>query len=128
MPEIEAKSKRKKTNNAAAAATASPPVPAPPSAAAGAASHVSNNPYAALESDDEDGFCQDVGLSYVSVAGNAKSASALYSVAPFTPNSTQSHSSCLGSSLHVASLPFSNASSVATPSVVIADSGATDHM
>ncbi len=82
-----------------------------------------------MESDDDDSFCQDVGASYAVVAGNAKSASALYSLsgASITP-SILSHSTYFGSSSHVATSCLSCASGVASSSIVIADSGTTDHM
>ena len=127
LAEVESKHKKLK----ASASAAAPPPPTTPSgdtsAPTGTASHVTTTPnrFAALDSDDdEDGFDQDVGVSYATVAGKAKSASALY----LTASSLLSHSTCVGSSSHVAVLPVGSASNVTTPSVVIADSGATDHM
>jgi len=109
-------------SGAAASSTpaASPPQP-PSSTPVGGAAHASTNQYAALESDDESGEWRDVGsgTSYASaVARNSNTSTTLYPTVcpPYAP------SVCIGSSSHVA------ASQVTPSSVVIADSGATDHM
>jgi hypothetical protein len=92
----------------------------------GGAAHASTNMYAPLDSDDDVdcGFNQDVGAtSYSSavavrlaVSGKAKSNSSLY-----LPPSSHT---CIGYSSHVAS----SVASTPPTSVLIADSGATDHM
>ena len=91
----------------------------------GGAAHASTNQWAAFDSDDDvdDGFQQDIGASLHSASaatagrsGKAKSTSALY----FPP----SDHTCIGYSSHVAS----SVASTPPTSVLIADSGATDHM
>ncbi|KAL7425595.1 LOW QUALITY PROTEIN: hypothetical protein ACHAXH_000396, partial [Discostella pseudostelligera] len=79
-----------------------------------------------FESDsDGDDLARDVGVggaSYASAARNSNSTSALYpAVSPSQPN-VGVNSVCIGSSSHVA------ASHATLSSIMIADSGATDHM
>ena len=114
----------------AVAAVASPPPPAtaPPSSSTstmGGAAHASANQFEALESDEESGFDRDVGVSYAAVAAKSNANSFLY------PPSCSATSAHIGSASHVAALcdrPASSASHVQHSSLVIADSGATDHM
>lgn len=99
----------------------------------GGTAHTSTNQFAAFDSDDNeamDGFERDMGSPSLLAAGSpsylaaaaaslghkAKSASTLYSL--------DSSAACIGFSSHVAS---SVASALPT-FVLIADSGATDHM
>jgi hypothetical protein len=116
-------------NRSASAATPAPASAAtlPPSgtsvggtASVGGAAHASGNIFAAFESDDEDGLDQDVGApSYANAVSGSKVKSV---VPPYVPSSLDS---CIGYSSHVAS---SSVASKPSRSVLIADSGATDHM
>lgn len=128
------KKKKDGSSNASAAAVATPSLGAAastPSTTVGGAAHVSTNPFAPLDSDeDDDLFEQDVGASYASVVvGNStKTTSALY-----IPVSINNPSQCIGRSSHVAALPVDHTSHTAAfhstrSSVLIVDSGATDHM
>ena len=134
------KKKKKKANdaaNASAAAASATPTPTsstPPSttlsSTVGGAAHVSTNPFAALDSEDEDAFDQDVGVSYASIVGNStKAPSSLYLTQPSATVSSE----CIGSSSHVPATCNDSSSNAAAShalrsSVLIADSGATDHM
>ena len=92
----------------------------PPQDSVGGAAHPTLNPYASLESDDnmDCGLQLDFGATSYSAAAacKAKSPSSLYFPSV--------HDSCIGSSSHIAS----SVASSPPPSVLIADSGATDHM
>jgi hypothetical protein len=103
----------------AAAASPAPASAATPPSSVGGASHASGTMFAALDSDDDIGLDQDSGVSsYARAASGHKVKSAF---APYLPSLVDS---CIASSSHVAL-------SVASPpsrSVLIADSGATDHM
>jgi hypothetical protein len=120
------KGKKSKAPTAASATVGDTPTPAAltnmpvMSDPVGGAAHASNNPYAGLDSDgsDEEDLTRDVGvgaLSFASAVRKSNAFSSLYSCAS---------SINIGRSSHVA------ASSLATcpSSVVVADSGATDHM
>ncbi len=98
--------------------TGSPPVQAPtPLSTVSGAAHTSTNQFAALDSDDEGGFVQDDGRSYASAVVSKPNATSSLHI-PSLP------SVCFeSSSSHVASASFGPRSSI-----VIADSGATDHM
>lgn len=126
------KKKGKKKSGAESPATSAsattPSVPAPPapsgSSSVGGAAHTSANRFAGFDSDDSDGddLSRDVGIrvaSYASAVCKSNSASALYPSASANIGVT---SICIGTSSHVA------ASHATLSSVVIADSGATDHM
>jgi len=110
---------------ASGAAALSTPAASPPptssSTPVGGAAHASTYQYVALESDVDSGEWRDVGrgtLCALAVARNSNNSTTLYPTVcpPYAP------SVCIGSSSHVA------ASQVTLSSVVIADSGATDHM
>ncbi len=125
LVELQGKSKKKKSLAAAAAAPTTDTLPSDPSPTVVSASHASpTNPFAALESDNEEVFLQDVGALYAAVAGNATSASALYSPA----STTSSNSTCIGSSSHAAVVPVGCSSSAMGSSVVIVDCGAANIM
>ena len=123
--------KKKKAKNQSASESTSASVSSQPassgSAPVGGAAHASANWYVALDSDDSDegDMARDMGVValYASAARKSNSTSALY-----PPDSSTSHhplgmnSVCIGTSSHVA------ASHATLSSVVIADSGATDHM
>lgn len=117
------------SSTSASSVTSPAPVPAPASSV-GSASRASANQFAAFESDDDmERVEQDMGSSSFAgaVAGTkAKSTFSLY-LPSSPPPSSPSHTVCIGSPSHASTSTAASASSI-TASVLIANSGATDHM
>ena len=113
------KSKPPADTNGTPPPTATPATPTP-SAPVGGAAHASGNQFAAFESDDSDDgdITRDFGVGALSFASAVRKSNA--SSTPYSHASNY----FIGSSSHIAT------SSLATSlsSVVVADSGATDHM